>query len=308
MSGLAHLKPQRVNTLSEVQGYTERSRLPMQLMFNQPNNMKRLNLNLKLESFNNVMDTWNEVLKERANALNFVLTQTMQDFRSLFRIDNVLVHEIGNIPYTVLANVDLPNVIGLKADIHTYAKKLDLALTLANAVLEFELPSLQKLVGQLIADKDALTSVRPISSLTEVKMHSQDVEKTKTELAAMIGQDTTQQFVKFGSIYYSIDEWKNCTKLVQSISLRLKKIKMEKFSKDVKNLTVLMDRLIMRSQNEKVPQSNIETYASVIEDSSNNIAFAGAVIHMCETLLTVMEQHNEIIKVELDDYKKNPKR
>lgn len=308
MSGLAHLKPQRVNTLSEVQGYTERSRLPMQLMFNQPNNMQRLNLNLKLESFNNVMDTWNEVLKERANALNFVLTQTMQDFRALFRIDNVLVHEINTIPYTTLASVDLPNVIGLKADIHTYAKKLDLALTLANDVLEFELPSLQKLVGQLIADKDALTSVRPISSLTEVKMHSQDVEKTKTELAAMIGQDTTQQFVKFGSIYYSINEWKDCTKLVQAISQRLKKIKMEKFSKDVKNLTVLMDRLIIRSQSENVPQSNIETYAGVIEASSNNIAFAGAVIHMCETLLTVMEQHNEILKIELDDYKKNPKK
>lgn len=306
MSGFTHLKSKRVKTLSEVKGYTERSRLPMQLLFNQPNNMTRLNL--KLENFNNVMDTWTNVLTERANALNFVLTETMQDFKTYFSTDSALAYEITAVPYTKLANVDLPNIIGLKADLPTYAKKLSNSLTLATSVLEFELPALTKLVAELLANKDALTSVRPINSLTDIKMYSQDIDKEKNELAAMIGQEQTQQFVKFGAIYYSIGEWKDCSRLVQTLSVRLKKLKLEKFSKDVKNLTALMDKLIIRSQNAEIPRDNVETYATIIEASSNNIAFAGAIIHMCETLLTVMEQHNEILRVELDDYRKHAKR
>ncbi len=306
MSGFTHLKSKRVKTLSEVKGYTERSRLPMQLLFKQPNNMTRLNL--KLENFNNVMDTWTNVLTERANALNFVLTETMQDFKTYFSTDSALAYEITAVPYTKLANVDLPNIIGLKADLPTYAKKLSNSLTLATSVLEFELPALTKLVAELLANKDALTSVRPINSLTDIKMYSQDIDKEKNELAAMIGQEQTQQFVKFGAIYYSIGEWKDCSRLVQTLSVRLKKLKLEKFSKDVKNLTALMDKLIIRSQNAEIPRDNVETYATIIEASSNNIAFAGAIIHMCETLLTVMEQHNEILRVELDDYRKHAKR
>lgn len=306
MGGFAHLQHKRVKTVAEMSGYTDRSRLPMQLFFNQPNNMK--NKNLKLENFNNVMDTWNEVLKERANALNFVMTQTMESFKTYFNVDSTLSYEINNVPYTTLAKVDLPNVIGLKADIHTYAKKLDVALGLAINVLEFELPSITKVVAELLANKDAITSLRPINSLTDVKMYTQDIDKEKNELAAMIGQNQNQQFVKFGSIYYSLAEWKDCSRLVQTISQRLKKIKLEKFTKDVKNLTVLMDKLIMRSQGVVIPEDNISTYAGVIETSSNNIAFAGAVIHMCETLLTVMEQHNQILRLELDDYRKNSKK
>jgi len=296
-----------VKSLQPVPGVTSQHELPMKLMLGQPNNSQNITM-LKLEGMAGAMDYWDDLLRDRINTLGIVMNDTLNSFKTYFRLDSSVVYDISSIPYTTLAKVDLPNVLGLKADIFTYTKKLDESLTLAANILEFELAALLKVVAQLVADKEALTSMSPISSLTEIKMYSQDVDKTKDELAKMITSNHTQEFVKFGSIYYSNAEWKECGKVALSISQRLKKLQLNKYSKDIKNLTALMDRLIMRTRNETIPTDNIKTYSEVIERSSNNIAFAGATVSLCETLLTVLNQHNDIIRIEIDDYKKHNKK
>lgn len=77
-------------------------------------------------------------------------------------------------------------------------------------------------------------------------MHTTDVASIKNDLAKMIGHEASNQYIEFGAIYFSLGEWKDCNRLVLNISQRLKEVKLEKFAKDVKNLTALMDKLIMR--------------------------------------------------------------
>lgn len=295
----------KIRGLTTASNYTQASTIPMTLMFGQPNNVNRLNF--KMESVQDLSQGMMEILAERSNALNFVLQETLTDIKSFFSFDSSLAYEITSVPYSRLAPVRLQNIIGLKSNIHEYAKKLNLALDLSMNVLEYELAGLTKLVAQLIAERDALVSSRPVSAVADLKMHTTDVDKVKNELATMIGHEATEQYVEFGAIYFSLTEWKDCNRLVLNMSQRLKKVKLEKYAKDVKNLTALMDKLIMRMDDQGIPAANIRDYSTMIEHTSNNVAFAGATVHMVQTLIQTINNHNEILRVEIDDYKKHKK-
>lgn len=292
----------RVQTVNQ---HTAATTLPMTLMFGQPNNTAKLNF--KMESMQDLAIGMADILAERSNALNFVLTETMTDIKAFFSFDSALAYEITAVPYTRLASVRLQNIIGLKANIFDYTKKLDGALNLSMDILEYELAGLTKLVAQLLAEKDALTSTRPVSAVNDLKIYTNDVESKKTDLAKMVGHEAGLDYVEFGSIYFSLNEWKDCNRLVLNISQRLKKVKLEKYAKDVKNLTALMDKLIMRMEGQGIPKANIRDYSAMIEQTSNNIAFAGATVHMCQTLVQTINNHNDVLRVEVDDYKKHNK-
>lgn len=295
----------RAKPVTTLTGYTQASTVPFSLMFGQPNNSA--NFNLKMESIQDLSSGMMEILAERSNALNFVLTETLTDIKAMFSFDSALAYEITAVPYTRLANVRLQNIIGLKSNIYDYAKKLNSALDLSMNILENELAGLTKLVAQLLAERDALQSNRPVSAVVDLKMHTTDVDKAKNELAAMIGHEASNQYIEFGAIYFSLAEWKDCNRLVLNISQRLKKVKLDKYAKDVKNLTVLMDKLIMRMEGEGIPKANVRDYSMMIEQTSNNIAFAGATVHMCQTLVQTINNHNDVLRVEVDDYKKHHK-
>ena len=295
----------RMKSITTVTGYTQASTIPFSLMFGQPNNSA--NFNLKMESIQDLSSGMMEILAERSNALNFILTETLTDIKAMFSFDSSLAYEITAVPYARLANVRLQNIIGLKSNIYDYAKKLNLALDLSMNVLENELAGLTKLVAQLLTDRDALQSNRPVSAVVDLKMHTTDVASVKNDLAKMIGHEATNQYIEFGAIYFSLAEWKDCNRLVLNISQRLKKVKLEKFAKDVKNLTALMDKLIMRMEGEGIPKANVRDYSMMIEQTSNNIAFAGATIHMCQTLVQTINNHNDVLRVEVEDYKKHHK-
>ena len=302
-SAIANQK--RMQSVTTVTGYTQASTIPFSLMFGQPNNSAKFNL--KMESIQDLSSGMMEILAERSNALNFVLTETLTDIKAMFSFDSSLAYDITAVPYTRLANVRLQNIIGLKSNIYDYAKKLNSALDLSMNILENELAGLTKLVAQLLAERDALQSNRPVSAVVDLKMHTTDVDKLKTDLSSMIGHEASNQYIEFGAIYFSLAEWKDCNRLVLNISQRLKKVKLEKFAKDIKNLTALMDKLIMRMEGEGIPKANVRDYSMMIEQTSNNIAFAGATVHMCQTLVQTINNHNEVLRVEVDDYKKHHK-
>lgn len=306
MSSLGQqLLDKKADSFTIPKGYTEATAMPMGLMFNQPNNTQAINF--KMENINELSISMLDILKERSQTLDFVMRETMSDIKAFFAFDSKIAYEITDVPYSKLASVRLQNIIGLKANIFEYTKKLNTALDLAINILEFELNGLTKLIAQLLSNKDAITSNRPISAIADLKMHSTDVEKIKNELAAMIGHEAQQQYVEFGSIYYSLDEWKDCNRIALNISQQLKKAKLDRYAKDIKNLTALMDKLIIRIQGENIPRANIEDYSKLVEETSNNVAFAGATIHMSQTLIQTLTNHNEILKVEIDDYKKHRK-
>ena len=295
----------KIRPVKKVDKYLAASVVPMTLMFGQPNNVERLNF--KMESIQDLSTGMMDILTERSNALNFVLTETLTDIKAFFSFDSALAYEITSVPYSRLATVRLQNIIGLKSNIYDYTKKLDNALNLSLDILEYELAGLTKLVAQLLAERDALTSTRPVSAVHDLNIYTNDVEKYKKELASMIGHETTLDYIEFGAIYFSLGEWKDCNRLVLNISQRLKKVKLDKYAKDVKNLTALMDKLIMRMDGEGIPKANVRDYSQMIEQTSNNIAFAGATIHMCQTLIQTINNHNEVLRVEIDDYKKHQK-
>ena len=292
---MAHLliPTSKYTGIKQVKGYTELSTLPFTLMYGHPNNVAKMNI--KLESVMDLTEGLIEIMKERSNALDFVMRETLSDIKGLFQFE------------AKLAPIKLQNIIGLKSNIKDYAFKLDEALKLAINILEFELPSMTKLVAQLLTNAGALTSTRPISAIADLKMHTQDVGTLKEELAQMVGHESNNPYVTFGETYYSLGEWKDCNKMIFDISNNLKKIKAKKYDKDIKNVVGLLDKLIIRCQEENIPKINIKDYATLIEETSANIAFAGAAIHMCQTLIQTFQNHNEILKVEIDDYRKHNK-
>lgn len=305
MSLAQSLVGSKVKSLKTPTGYTQATKTPMALMFGQPNNTDKLNF--KMESIQELSITMLDVLRERSQSLDFVMRETMTDIKGFFALDSKVVYEITDVPYTRLASVRLPNIIGLKTNLHDYANKLVVGIDLAKNILEFELNGLAKLVAQLLTSKDALTSLKPISAIADLKMHTTDVAKIKEDLGKVLGHEANNEYVEFGSIYFSINDWKDCGRTGVEITKKLQKIKSGNYDKDIKNITVLMDKLIMRIQDENIPRDNIEEYSKLIEQTSNNVAFAGAVVHMCQTLIQTLKNHNDILRVEIDDFKKHRK-
>lgn len=297
--------PSKHTGLVHQANHTELSQVPMMLMFGQPKNTQHINF--KMESATELSSAMVEILKERSNSLDFVLRETMADIKSFFSFETKLAYEITAVPYARLAPINLQNIIGLKSNLFDYAKKLDTALGLASTILEFELAGMTKLIAQLLTDRGSLTTRTPISAVSTLTMHTVEVGSLKEELAQMVGYESKNPYVTFGATYYSLGEWKECNALVADLSKRLGKIKATKYDKDIRNTTALLDKLIIRCQKEDIPKSNIETYAKLIEETSANVAFAGAVIHMVQTLIQTLNNHNEILKVEVDDWRKHNK-
>lgn len=300
------LSSNKVKPLSDVTGFTPKVTYPMQLMFGQPNNAK--NTKFHLEASSTSMTIWSDILKERVNTLSTVASETLDNVKTFFRISPDVSYGIAQIPYTVVAKVELPNVIGLKCSIKDYSHILGKSLDVALSVLEFELPAVTRLVATLLTDKTALTSLSPIPALADIKAYSQETTELKNELAAVIGENKNKPFVTFGESYYSNGEYREVSKRIQNMSIKIGKHNLKRYAKDVQNLTALMDRLIMRSNNQIITEDNLSLYSRVIEECSNNIAFAGATIHLCETLIEVSKEHNKVLEAEIDDYKKHNKK
>src|SRR5574344_2614823 len=93
----------RMQSVTTVTGYTQASTIPFSLMFGQPNNHTKFNL--KMESIQDLSSGMMEILTERSNALNFVLTETLTDIKAFFSFDSALAYEITAVPYSRLANV-----------------------------------------------------------------------------------------------------------------------------------------------------------------------------------------------------------
>lgn len=303
---ISQLNDTKISTVKTVPAQSAQMQWATSLMYGQPNNHSKLNF--KFESHDNLMRSFGDLLKERVEVLTQVGDEALKGVRGLFHLDSTLVYEINAVPYTALAPALLPNIIGLKCDIHTYAKKLDVCMDLALNILETELPLITRFVATLVTEKDALTTLRPLPVISELKVHSADVEKEKNELAAMIGHEANKQYINFGSAYYSIGEWKECGQVINGLSQRIKKLNLSRTSRNIEDLTQLVDRLLIRIKSIEVPKQNIDTYSKLIEDSSNNIAFAGAVIHMAEVLIEVVYQHQEVMKKEVSDYTAAKKR
>lgn len=286
-------------------GYTDASSVPMTLMFGHPQNAAKLGY--KHESAIVLKTAFGDILRERAETLTYVVKESLNTITSAFNFDARLGYELTTVSYTTLAGVQLQNIIGLKANMFEYIQKIDQALDLSVNILDIELAALTRAVAELITSKDALTSTRPTKAITELKMYTTDVGSFKGELAKMIGPDNTTEFLTYGSIYYSNKQWEEGAKITADISRRLKKIKIERYAKDVGNLTALIDKLLIRMNDVEVPKENIRLYSELLEESSANVAFAGATIHMAQTVLTTMNNHNEILRGAVDDIKKNKK-
>lgn len=294
-----HAKPVKMNTTAH-----KLMQPSLSMMYGQPKNVNHARLHL--ESFTSVMATWQDVLTERANALNFVLEEGLMAIKEKFKFNPIVLNKINYIPYTVLAKVMLPNIIGLKCSIRDYTDKLDEALAVSADILYKELPALTTVVAQLL-EKDALINFSPVKGIASLRVELNETSKIREELGKMISNDHTKDMVSFGETYYSVKDFKDVNSKIAHMGQALKKLDIPKKAKELQNLTNLLDKLIIRSRNVEIPRDNVATYASIIESASNNVAFTGAIISMTQVLINVVEQHNEIVEREVDDYKEHKK-
>lgn len=276
----------------------------MSMMYGQPCNVDEKRL--KLESFTSVMDTWQDVLSERAQALSFVIEEGLMAVKEKFKFNPSVVNKINYVPYTMLAKVMLPNIIGLKCSIRDYTDKLDEALAVSADILYKELPALLTVVAQLL-EKDALINFSPVKGIASLRVELNETAKIREELGKMISNDHAKDLVSFGESYYSVKDFKDVNTKVLHMSQALKKLDIPKRSRELQQLTNLLDKLIIRSRKVEIPRDNVVVYATIIEKASNNIAFTGAIISMVQVLINVVEQHGDIIEREVDDYKEHNK-
>lgn len=245
-----------------------------------------------------------EFLKERTDLLKLTLDTTVSSLFKPIVYDGTLSYELLSMEYSRLIHVRLQNFVGLKAPFNVFIPKVDEAFEYAKRILDQELPALCSLIAELSTDRRKLESTKPIQSLAKLKVASVDIGPFKNEFGKLISDGRTADYVNYGESYYSNQQFKDCEEIMISISTAMKKMDLSKYGKEIEKSVKLIERLTMRIEEYNINPSNIELYSKEIERVSNNVAFAGAVIHIVSDMISLFDKHRDVIGEEIRHLKR----
>lgn len=278
-------------------------------MFHQPHNAKLMDV--KIEGLGNVRDRFRNLLSDRINALQLTSEMIMEvvSNSSKFTIDFGLLNNTRKVNYSAVARTQVPNVVGLKAPYIEYVARLLEAMDLTIEILTVELYALGRLVAELSSNPAILENASPHVSVNEMNMVTANVAELRDTFAKMISNDNSRQYINYGEVYHSHEDFKKCNRMILDLHNKLKKINLKQIQKEIKAVSSLIDKLIIRTMKfdfdaaEGIVGQNIKLYSTIIEEASNDIAFAGAVISLSETAINVFRSHEEFLKNFVEDEK-----
>ena len=259
-------------------------------------------LPLKLESVAEIFFDFKLLMKERVGTLDFINKSSFAKLQNLR--PTLHLYNKNKVSYSQISSLSIESLEGINISVKEYGAILRQALDLTHVILEQELVGLNKVVGQLVANKNALISFKPVPAVSELNIHKKQVDEIKDVLKKTIKNIDTKRYTPFGEAYYSFAEYSDCIDLAKDFNKQLNQIKAKGYGKKINEAVQGIDTLISKMENtEDIPKANIELYSNIIEECSVTLSFAGATLSLIQTFIATVDNHNELVT----DYNKETK-
>lgn len=238
-----------------------------------------------------------EELKRRQENLRFVLKEFKRDVCKVVMFDSTLNKRLAKEPYTSLMDVEILNPMGLKATILEYTTLLTEAMEICKLTVAKTIPNAKVFLAQLIADNE-LQNNRPIDVQQYIVLNTEHIDSVKKQLSKMLDSSYDNAISTFGQQFKRVKDWEETTKLSADLSKSLNDLMKHNVARDVKLISDLVDKLTLKVKNDdtQVSPVNVELLKTTVRTLAEEISFIGAIVHLTDTLVNVMEDNKEYLR------------
>lgn len=275
--------------------YASPINLPATLLFGMPKPVP----NVQMEDYTNKASGLTEEIRRRQENLRFVFKQFKKELIKSITFDSFLNKKISKEPYTGLMDIEMLNPMGLRATLLEYSEVVFESTEICKLIIAKTIPNAKIFFAELIANNE-LNNNRPLDSFQYLVLNTESVERLKAEFSKMLDSKYENPVTTFGQQFKRVKDWEETTKLSVSISKNLEDISKQNIQSDIKVISDLLDKLSIRvkkvGEDDGISKSNVEVIKVATRSIAEEISFLGAVIHLADTLIKVMEDNKEFLR------------
>lgn len=281
--------------IGDLTTYSPNVRAPAAMLFNQPVVPKQL----AMEDYQTKTSTLGDELKNRQESLRFVLKELKNDVLKIISFDSVLNKRLAKIPYSSLMDIEMLNPMGLRAPLVNYATTLLRATEVSKLIVGKVLPGAKVFFSELVAN-DELMNQRPIDSYSFLSLNEEPISELKQEIAKMLDSAYENPVTSFGAQFKRVKDWEETQALTKTISENLNDITKYDLEKEIKTISGILDKLVVKvrqaAEEKQISTNNINLIKVATRQIAEEISFLGAIVHLGDTFLKVMEDNKEFLR------------
>lgn len=282
-------------SIGDISTYSNSVRVPAAMLFNQP---KAPSL-IAMEDFNNKNSGLGEELKSRQESLRFVLKEMKNDVLKVITFDSLLTKRLSKIPYSSLMDIEMLNPMGLRAPLLDYATVLLEATEISKLIIGKVLPGTKIFFSELVGN-DELMNQRPVDSYSFLSLNEEPIAELKQKLAKMLDSAYENPITNFGSQFKRFKDWEDTHAITKAISVNLNDITKYDLEKEIKTISGILDKLVIKvktaAERKEISSNNITLVRVATRQIAEEISFLGAVVHLGDTFVKVMEDNKEFLR------------
>lgn len=275
--------------------YAEKVKVPATLLYGMPARMH----DVALEEFGaTATGGLMQEIQRRQENLRFVLKQVKTEFLKLTTPDTVLNRRLAKEKYTSIMNIEILNPMGLRAPLLEYSKVILEGTQISREIIAKLIPAAKVYLAGLVASTE-LKDAKPSDSYHTLFVYNDPVKAIKAEIAKMLDSKYENPTVTFGTHFKRIKDWEDCSTVNFEISKSLQDIAKHDFASDIRLLTAMIDKLsvtIKRGGDDSVSAPNIKRIKLAVYEIAEAVSFVGAIMHLADTLVNVMEDNKEFLR------------
>lgn len=292
MKALDNLPAKGIEVLGS---YAVPTRIPATMLYGMPKAVH----SIQMEDYTNKASGLSEEIRRRQENLRFVLKQFKRDFIKAITIDSFLNRKLAKEPYTSLMDIEMLNPIGLRSPLVDYAKVVFEATEVCKLIVAKTVPNAKIFFAELVGN-DELKNNRPLDTFQYLTLNTESVEGLKSNFAKMLDSQYENPTTTFGQQFKRVKDWEDTTKLCSEISKNLEDLSKQSLDHEIKAISDLLDKLSLRvkkkGEENGISPTNIEMIKVATRAIAEEISFLGAVIHLADTLIKVMEDNKEFLR------------
>lgn len=275
--------------------YAEPTRIPATMLYGMPKAVP----DVQMEDYTNKASGLAEEIRRRQENLRFVFKQFKKDFIKAITVDSFLNRKLAKEPYTSLMDIEMLNPMGLRSPLIDYSMVVFEATEVCKLIVAKTIPNAKIFFAELVAN-DELQNNRPLDTFQYLVLNTESVDSLKANFAKMLDSQYENPTTTFGQQFKRVKDWEETTKLCAEISKNLEDISKQSIQGEVKAISDLLDKLSLRvkrkGEEDGISQTNIDMIKVATRSIAEEVSFLGAVIHLGDTLIKVMEDNKEFLR------------
>lgn len=292
MRTLDHLTKKGIQVLDT---YAPQTQIPATMLYGMPKAVP----NVQMEDYTNKASGLSEEIRRRQENLRFVFKQFKKDFIKAITLDSFLNRKLAKEPYTSLMDIEMLNPMGLRSPLIDYAMIVFEATEVCKLIVAKTIPNAKIFFAELVAN-DELQNNRPLDTFQYLVLNTESVDSLKSSFAKMLDSQYENPTTSFGQQFKRVKDWEETTKLCAEISKNLEDISKQSLQGEVKAISDLLDKLSLRvkrkGEADEISKTNIDMIKVATRSIAEEVSFLGAVIHLGDTLIKVMEDNKEFLR------------